>query len=118
MAATMSIKGMDVPQTVHTDDQFLRLVDEQMGPDAAMYIEDMMSEQEELARQLIQENPRKYCNGECDKLYGMQEHYTDMLKELAEDIAAIYSDHLSLRRPHHLDAIARVLQKARRMAKE
>ena len=58
------------------------------------------------------------CPGECDRTYALQEAYAASIGDLIDDLEAIYSDHLGLKRPHNLAAIANVLKKARSILNE
>lgn len=58
-------------------DEFLWLIDEQMGEDARDWAKDFLKPEE------------KACGGECDETYRIQEHFERVIRDAVEDLEPI-----------------------------
>lgn len=88
----MMIQGEIV--NIFDDDDFVQMLREKLGDDAARYFLDRTN-QEMLDAVMYDLNDseilnRGYCSGECDKVQETQEHYEDLLKEIDGLSMAVY----------------------------
>lgn len=89
MPSVLMIKGDKRPETIFDDEQFARLLDERLGYDAAQYFRDAISERT-IDNELFMSDPMKYCpfQGECDKVFETQRHYTDILHDVQDELGS------------------------------
>lgn len=77
MPHVLIIRGK--PETIFNEDQFARVLLETLGDDPMNYFLNAMQE--------AKENPDpEACVGECDRVYEVQEHYEDVLKEIRDEL--------------------------------
>lgn len=81
----------------------------ELGDDSLDYFQKILDEETAEIREAVYDDPFRFCGGECDKIYSMQEHYETALADIQESLQEIYADHASLKRPHNLGAIRELL---------
>jgi hypothetical protein len=81
MPSVMTIQGK--VENIWDDEDFARMLRDRLGDDAERYFRDSLSYHDR--------NPSEFgypCSGECDKVYELQEHYEQLLKETRYEIAS------------------------------
>ncbi len=68
-------------ETIFDDEQFARMLDERLGYDAGEYFRDALKE--------AKQNPDvETCCGECDRVYEMQEHWENVVRDACDEMGA------------------------------
>lgn len=94
MPHVLMIKGEKRPETIFTDEQFARLLDERLGYDAAEYFRERGKNLKEEIWDEFAKDPLWYCTGECDKVYDVQEQFESKLDSVMVKLRELYA-HLS-----------------------
>lgn len=98
------------PETLFNTEDFARILDEKLGPDAAKYFRETLENCLEECEEKISENPLKYCSGECDKLYELERHYQTAIKDALDELRGYYKEQVKLSKPQKLFRLANVIR--------
>lgn len=82
------VKGR--PVYIFSDTDFADVLQEEISESAKGYFLNSLEGEKELAVSNFIENPLAYCHGECDKVYETQRHYTDLLRDIMEELDNMY----------------------------
>ena len=111
MPSVLIIQGK--PETIFYNEQFARLLDEKLGCDAAEYFHAALEDQREILMGEMRKEPLNFCTGECDRVYDIQRHYQDVLRDILDDLWAYYNEQFALRNPRKLSMLTDVMKKVR-----
>lgn len=79
------------PNTIFDDEQFARLLDERLGYDVGEYFRERIKDLKEDILDEFAKDPLKYCAGECDKVYDVQEQFENKLDSVKEKLQELYT---------------------------
>ena len=69
------------PENAFDRYDFARMLDDKLGQDAGDYCRDLIGDLREEILDDVEKDPTKYCLGECDNLFRLQEHYQRAIQD-------------------------------------
>ena len=110
---SIMVKGK--PVYITDDYDFADILRNEISDDARDYFLEGLNAEEDIAYGLLAENPLKYCNGECDKLYSLQEYYENILSDIRDIAFSVYDQicndtHRSRRTKNEQFALDKVME--------
>jgi len=89
MPHVLTVQGST--EVVFDDEQFARLLDERLGYDAGEYFRERIKDLKEDIWDEFVKDPLKYCTGECDKVYDVQEQFENKLDSVKDKLQELYA---------------------------
>lgn len=78
---------------------FARLVRQELGSDAGDYMQGLETDIQDEAVENIHKNAMKYCTGECDHVFRVQEHFENVISEALEALEECFEEVDKTRKP-------------------